>query len=352
MTEVFLMNNNNFKTEVKVFENPNFGSMRAVEINGEPWLVGKDVAEILGYSDTAKAIRVHVDEDDKQLFKVDEMATLKTSNYGVYIINESGLYSLIFSSKLPKAKEFKRWVTSEVLPAIRKYGGYVQPGGEEEFLTNPNSPIYNYIKQMIESIEYLQAEVLALKPTLNKKKIDVWKKYTYTPIVNSIAEKFQIDFREALDLVYDRMRIDFGFNKSFALNEFSDKYIGESGSCIDAIADNPVYQSNFVHAANSILNLEILKLPNDHETSETKHSIAFTIDDDIDHIIKTIAETKGYKTKNPIWIYNRIYKMMTTPKAWRNSMTRNCCSSKKALVQKSHKYKKMFIKACNEFLYS
>ena len=120
--------------ELKIFENEQFGSIRTVEIDSTPYFVGKDVAEILGYSDTAKAIRVHVDDEDKQIFKVDEMATLKTSNFGIYVINESGLYSLILSSKLPKAKEFKRWVTSEVLPAIRKHGVYAV----DEVLENPD----------------------------------------------------------------------------------------------------------------------------------------------------------------------------------------------------------------------
>ena len=83
------------------------------------------MAEALGYSDTADALKKHVDEEDKQLFKPGEMPTLKMSNFGAYCINESGLYSLILSSKLPTAKKFKRWVTAEVIPSIRKNGGYV-----------------------------------------------------------------------------------------------------------------------------------------------------------------------------------------------------------------------------------
>ena len=107
--------------ELQIFQNADFGSIRAVERNGEPWFVGKDVARALGYSDQAKAIRIHVDEEDKG---VDEMAT-PGGKQSVAIINESGLYSLVLSSKLPGAKKFKRWVTSEVLPAIRKNGGYI-----------------------------------------------------------------------------------------------------------------------------------------------------------------------------------------------------------------------------------
>ena len=116
--------------ELKIFENEQFGTIRTVEIDSTPYFVGKDVATILGYSDTAKAIRVHVDDEDKG---VDEMDT-PGGKQNIILINESGLYSLILSSKLPKAKEFKRWVTSEVLPAIRKHGVYAV----DEVLENPD----------------------------------------------------------------------------------------------------------------------------------------------------------------------------------------------------------------------
>lgn len=102
--------------EIQIFKNERFGEVRTTVINGEPWFVGKDVAEVLGYSQTAKAIREHVDEDDKGVSVLDTPGGKQST----IIINESGLYSLILSSKLPQAKEFKRWVTSEVLPQIRK----------------------------------------------------------------------------------------------------------------------------------------------------------------------------------------------------------------------------------------
>ena len=119
--------------ELKIFENPDFGKVRTMEINGEPYFVGKDVAEILGYSDTNKAISMHVDEDDK----LNDKTASSLGQRGGWLINESGLYSLILSSKLPKAKEFKRWVTSEVLPSIRKHGLYAT----EELISNPDIAI-------------------------------------------------------------------------------------------------------------------------------------------------------------------------------------------------------------------
>lgn len=106
--------------ELIIFENPEFGSIRTVELDGEPWLVGKDVAAALGYKNPQEAIRTHVDDEDKG---VSEILT-PGGKQSVPIINESGLYSLVLSSKLPTARKFRRWVTSEVLPSIRKTGGY------------------------------------------------------------------------------------------------------------------------------------------------------------------------------------------------------------------------------------
>lgn len=111
--------------ELKVFENEQFGEIRTVMISNEPWFVGKDVAKALGYSNTKDAIATHVDDDDRLVIQKSENTTLEIPNRGLTIINESGLYSLVLSSKLSSAKQFKRWVTSEVLPAIRKTGGYV-----------------------------------------------------------------------------------------------------------------------------------------------------------------------------------------------------------------------------------
>ena len=119
--------------ELKVFNHSEFGTLRGVEIDGESWLVGKDVAERLGYSNPQKAIRDHVDDEDKT---VNESFTVN-GTMGV-LINESGLYSLVLDSKLPNAKKFKRWVTSEVIPAIRKHGGYLTAEKVEEALLNPD----------------------------------------------------------------------------------------------------------------------------------------------------------------------------------------------------------------------
>lgn len=109
--------------EITVFNNENFGDVRTVRIDDEPWFVGKDVAEILGYSNTRDALLRHVDDEDKDTVVIPD----GIGNPNQTIINESGLYSLILSSKLESAKKFKRWVTSEVIPQIRKTGSYHAP---------------------------------------------------------------------------------------------------------------------------------------------------------------------------------------------------------------------------------
>ena len=108
--------------DLKIFNNEEFGQIRTIiDENNEPWFVGKDVAEILKYKDTSDALKRHVDNEDK----LTRYFTDSGQKRNMYVINESGLYSLIFSSKMDKAKEFKRWVTSEVLPSIRRDGGYI-----------------------------------------------------------------------------------------------------------------------------------------------------------------------------------------------------------------------------------
>ena len=149
--------------ELKIFENPAFGKVRVVEQGGEPWFVGKDVAEILGYSNTPKAIRDHVDDEDK----LAERIVLSGQNREVAIINESGLYSLILSSKMPKAKEFKRWVTAEVLPAIRKTGGYIagsEKMSDAELMAKAVLIAQATIKERDARIAELESDTQRMKP--------------------------------------------------------------------------------------------------------------------------------------------------------------------------------------------
>ena len=120
--------------EMQVFNNPAFGEIRTVSISNEPWFVGKDVAQVLGYERPAKAIQDRVDADDALKWGLSDSIG---RNQETTIINESGLYALILASKLPNARRFKHWITSEVLPSVRKYGVYATNSALKKFLDNP-----------------------------------------------------------------------------------------------------------------------------------------------------------------------------------------------------------------------
>ena len=137
--------------EIKIFKNEMFGEIRTlVNEKGETFFVGKDVAEALGYSNTRKALQDHVDDEDKGVTKRDTLGGIQQ----MVVINESGLYSLVLSSKLPQAKEFKRWITSEVLPQIRQTGGYIPT-------TNPRTGEVLTESEMVEAANKIVARTIA-----------------------------------------------------------------------------------------------------------------------------------------------------------------------------------------------
>ena len=143
--------------EIQIFNNAEFGSVRTVMINDEPWFVGKDVAVALGYKEAAKAVREKVDEEDKGVSEMDTPG----GKQKVMFVNESGLYTLVLSSKLPTSKQFKKWITSEVLPSIRKNGGYMtgqENMTEEEVVANALIVAQNIITARNERIKLLETE--------------------------------------------------------------------------------------------------------------------------------------------------------------------------------------------------
>ena len=158
------------ENKIQIFENSEFGKVRTLMRDGEPWAVGKDVAEALGYKNPSNAVADHVDPEDKTTYQIQvsgsDTASSKQgggSNYktNVTLINESGLYSLILSSKLPKAKEFKRWITSEVLPALRKTGHYGSPHTLADLV-----PLIESLRKIMESQRSHPVEIAEMAKTL------------------------------------------------------------------------------------------------------------------------------------------------------------------------------------------
>lgn len=145
---------------LQIFNNPEFGEIRSIEINGEPWFVGKDVAAALGYSNTKDALAKRVYDEDKRdgVAIRDPIGREQTPT----LINESGLYCLIFSSKLEKAREFKRWVTTEVLPSIRKTGGYQSGHMSPEVSPQGLAKLINITRRVMLDMGSTPAEVAAM----------------------------------------------------------------------------------------------------------------------------------------------------------------------------------------------
>lgn len=143
---------------LEIFKSAEFGEIRTVNIDGEPWFVGKDVAAALGYNNPQKAIRDHVDDEDVTVNK-----TFTVNGTMATLINESGLYSLVISSKLPNAKRFKRWVTSEVLPSIRKNGGYIagqETMTDDELMARALQVAQNKILERDKQIETMKPKAI------------------------------------------------------------------------------------------------------------------------------------------------------------------------------------------------
>ena len=174
--------------EVQIFNNEEFGQVRTLVIDGEAWFVGKDVAEILGYSNTRKALADHVDEEDKGVTKCDTLGGVQD----LTVINESGLYGLILSSKMPNAKKFKHWVTSEVLPAIRKHGIYATDNVIDNILNNPDFGIQLLTKLKEERTARMETE------RRNAILMHINKTYTVTEIAKELGLKSAIQLNKIL----------------------------------------------------------------------------------------------------------------------------------------------------------
>lgn len=161
--------------ELQIFNNPEFGNIRVVEIDGEPWFVGKDIANALGYADVNRAVAQHVDNEDRKVLGRKAYGDLFPSLWdgendfsNKVVINESGVYTLIMQSNLPNAKKFQHWVTHDVLPTIRKHGAYMTPEVIERTLTDPD-----YIIQLATTLkeERQKRRVLEAKAEEDKPKV-------------------------------------------------------------------------------------------------------------------------------------------------------------------------------------
>lgn len=200
---------------LQVFNNPEFGNVRTMEIAGEPYFVGKDIATVLGYAKPLNALTTHVDADDS--LKQGLIDTMGRQQDTIFI-NESGLYSLILSSKLPNAKKFKRWVTSEVLPTVRKHGAYMTPDKIEEVLMNPDTII-----QLANTLKAERERNLALSEQIEQDK----PKVLFADAVSSSKTSILVG---ALAKLLKQNGVDMGQKRLFAWLRENGYLIRQKGS--------------------------------------------------------------------------------------------------------------------------
>lgn len=326
---------------IKVFENTEFGSIRTLELNDAPWFVGKDIALALGYVNTRKALQDNVDDEDKVVTKV----TTSGGAQNTTIINESGLYALVFGSNLPKAKAFKRWVTSEVLPSIYHTGGYVANGREQEFINNTPA-LQSEIRSLHNAIAVLQMQVAPKKCDYAE---NTWKKRTSTPMAQKVADAYNKNIHDVYNMIYSCMKTNFGFDNVAAMIKYCDKYglpMDGTVSAITAIADDPTYQMYFAKAVGILLkNAKATQVASELSAPQKK----FTVNDDFDEIMISVAEKLGYDKPNKV-VYEEVYNKITTKQGWRCLLTRYHCATKKHIIENERKYKVKFVDICNEIL--
>ncbi|HFQ1681501.1 TPA: phage antirepressor [Staphylococcus aureus] len=211
--------------------------VRTLEVDGEPYFIGKDVADILGYANGRDALSKHVDEDDKKVLTSRNTTLENLPNRGLTAVNESGLYSLIFSSKLESAKRFKRWVTSDVLPAIRKHGIYATDNVIENTLNNPDyiiTVLTEYKKEKEQNL-LLQQEIGELKPKADY--VDEILKSTGTLATTQIAADYGISAQKLNKLLHEA-RLQRKVNKQWVLYS---EHMGKSYTESDTI---PIVRSD------------------------------------------------------------------------------------------------------------
>ena len=242
--------------EITTFTNEEFGSIRTILINGEPWFVGRDIAKALGYSNTKDALLIHVSEDDRMIIHRSAYPTLDIPNRGLTIINEPGFYSLVLNSRLPSAKKFKRWVTHDVLPSIRKTGNYATPQ-----LVGPSEELVRLCQEMRQTIDKFSTGKTApvACPAWKSKifdKLKVLKDYC-TPLFGD-----EYTLSSAIHTVLEVMNEDYGVDMNEYMQLCNNEFVfSDRPEILDCIVHFPEVRQMFVAILDGLLSDLGLEVP-------------------------------------------------------------------------------------------
>lgn len=310
------------QNDLMVFQNQEFGEVRSVMINGEPWFIGKDIASVLGYKDTSDAIKRHVENEDKGVGDLPTPGGIQK----MQLINESGLYSLILSSKLPNAKKFKKWVTSEVLPSIRKHGAYLTPEKVEEVLLNPDTiiKIAQNLKEEQEKRKQLEIENNELKPKANY--CEQVLQSENAVVTTQIAKDYGMS-PQALNSILHELGVQYKVDGQWVLyNKYQDKGYTKSCTIIDRTGETRL-QTKWTQKGRLFI-YEMLKtvgiLPN--------------IEREIKRVTKKTKAGKKVSTLDPL--FAKLYSVYENKGINKGEFARCCSVTSPTLNKMIDKYKK------------
>ena len=366
---------------IKVFENEEFGKVRTISIGGEPWFVGRDVCAVFGDKNRSRTLS-RVDEEDKQIISItDSMGRPQN----ITIINESGLYSVLFTmqpqkahhngvsdeypieiqERIDKLHHFKRWVTSKVLPSIRKTGSYSIENINERF-DESNAMLL----QKIESLEYIvaniQNQLTATSPVPNYEAIDKWKENNSRKRVKKLVEETGFPKKTVYGLIYGYMGRMFGFVDEVALSDYTRKYNlfdGKDEPIINAIADNIIYQSWFIQATDKMLRDWKIRQKEKAEAKAADDNLStvdvqlithrpFVVSDDCKMVFDSVKYIIGsHLADNGFRRF--VYREMYDNGEWASLVRKYNCkgSSKKInLITNTQECKKRFVDVCNKIV--
>lgn len=313
--------------ELTLLKSACFGEAQAdiYKKGDEPYMTAEQLGNCLGYSHPRENINKIVQRNPylkEGDFSCEVKMTSESGAKNTRIFNEDGIYEITFLAKTDKAREFRNWVR-ELLKSLRK--------GELQ-LSKDNVTL---------APEVVEAVIQKYLPRFNPMPLNTWKKYVAKPLITAIQEQYHLESKQCYELVYSQMTYKFGFNSAFAIMQFCDKYSIESVFVIDAIAESPVYQQQFVSAANQLLEKNVPLSPK---------RTTFTVKDSVDEIVSSVADFRNDTTKTLLSTYKLIYSKMNTPHGWKCAMSRHRKHTKKSLIESVPNQKKKFVDVCNEIL--
>ncbi len=299
--------------------------------DNEMFMTSEQLGECLEYSEPTIAINKLVSRHEylkkSEFSVVTKLVSTDGKRYNTRVFTEDGVYEITMLAKTEKAKEFRHWVR-RLIKSLRK--------GDINLITKAE---YTILQNQIIETNKILSKLEAKKPT--QPNYWLWKKHIVRPAIENLSEILCIDVRSVFDLVYDSMTANYGFDKSFVMNQFCTKYGVTDVATIDAIADVPEYQKWFIESMNRLIS-NAKYIPVKDTIVSVKSS--YDLHDKVAEVIRPLIKLYDDKSANGAKTYGKVYAAMMSKRTWKSLMTRYKCTNKKQVLMQNEKYFKKF---CN-----